>query len=299
METLIQVVGPWLIPALFGTCFAGLGYVLLHALQEGARSYAEVYTVEAARQFEDMFLFIPPKRILDIARIAAVTAFILAFLLAGDLTSEAGLAIGAGVGLVAALAALNAPRAILQILRQRRLQRFNEQLVEALTGMSNALRAGFSILQAFETIVKQAQNPIAQEFGMLLQQTRVGVRFEDAMERLEARVGSEDLTLMLGAIESARRTGGNLTEVFDKIAVTIRERMRIQGRIRALTAMGRLQGIIVGAMPALLLLALSLLEPRMVLGFVSSWVGVLLLLLVVALEIAGGLVIRRIIRINI
>jgi tight adherence protein B len=83
-------------------------------------------------------------------------------------------------------------------------------------------------------------------------------------------VGSEDLTLTVRAIEVARLTGGNLTDVFEKIAATIRERMRIEGRVRALTAQGRLQGIVVGAMPILLLMAMSLIDPRMMTAFFGS-----------------------------
>ncbi|MFO7535416.1 MAG: type II secretion system F family protein [Kiritimatiellia bacterium] len=289
----------WLIPALFAVCFSGLAYVLLEALREGSASYAASYEAEAERNLADMFLFISPRRILDMARIAATVCFIVLFLLTGDLTSGPGIAVGTVCGLIAAALALNAPRFALRFLKDRRVRMFNEQLVEALTTMSNALKAGFSIQQAFETIVKQGRNPIAQEFSMFLQQTRVGVRFEEAMGQLAERVPSEDLVLMISAIEIARKTGGNLTEVFDKIAATIRERARIEGRIQSLTAMGRLQGIVVGSMPALLLLALSLMEPEMIKTFVTSLPGIVTLIVVVLLEIAGALVIRKIIRIKV
>ena len=82
--------------------------------------------------------------------------------------------------------------------------------------MSNALKAGFSITQAFESVVKDGENPIAQEFDVLLQQTRVGVSFSDALVNMEKRVGSDDLSLVVVAIETARKTGGNLTEVFEQ-----------------------------------------------------------------------------------
>ena len=287
------------IPLLFGACFAGLGFVLVQALREGARSYSDIYASDTSRQLADIFLFIPAKRVLDVARITAIVAFAVCFLAVGDLTSPRGLAAGAAVGLLAAFGALNAPQVIVRVLRQRRRQRFNEQLVDSLLSMSNALKAGFSIMQAFETVVKEGRNPIAQEYGLFLHQTRVGVPFEEALQQLGERVGSEDLTLMINAIEIARRAGGNLTEVFDKIAATIRERLRIEGRIRSLTAMGRLQGIIVGAMPALLLLALSLWEPKMMASFFSSLAGMVMLGTVLLLEIAGYLVIRRIVNINI
>jgi tight adherence protein B len=291
--------GAWLIPGLFALCFGGLAYVLLEALREGTVNYQAAYEADTARDLTDMFLFISPKRILDMARMAAAAGFILTFLLTGDLTSGSGMAIGSICGLVVGALLLNAPRFILRFLKARRLRMFNEQLVDALSTMSNALKAGFSIQQAFETVVRQGKNPIAQEFGVFLQQTRVGVRFEDAMAQLNERIASDDLTLMIAAIEIARRTGGNLTEVFDKIAITIRERSRIEGRIRSLTAMGRLQGIVVGAMPAILLMALSLLEPKMIKTFVTSVPGIATLVVVVLLEVAGALVIRKIIQIKV
>jgi tight adherence protein B len=116
---------------------------------------------------------------------------------------------------------------------------------------------------------------------------------------MEQRVGSEDLTLMVLAIETARQTGGNLTEVFEKIGSTIRERMRIQGRIRSLTAQGRLQGIIVGAMPFILMIVLTLLDPVMMSAFFHSKVGLMLIGMVVLFVMLGGLVIRKIIRIEV
>ena len=165
--------------------------------------------------------------------------------------------------------------------------------------MSNSLKAGFSILQAFESIVKEGQNPIAQEFGMFLHQLRVGVRFEDALAEMERRVSSEDLTLTVRAIEVARLTGGNLTDVLGKISETIRERQRIQGKIDSMTAQGRLQGIVVGAIPVLLLIVLAMMDPRMITNFVTSIPGIACLVFVVILETLGAVVIRRITRIEI
>lgn len=287
------------IPLLFALCFGGLAWLLLVALREGLASYGQVYAVDTAREFEDVFLFIPPQRLLDLSRAAALSAFLLVFLLCGELGSYAGMLRGAVCGGAMALLALNSPRLILRLIKRRRLARFNQQLVDGLLNMSNALKAGFSILQAFEAVVKARRNPIAQEFGVFLQQVRVGVRFEDALRQMDDRIGSEDLTLMILAIETARQTGGNLTEVFEKIAATIRERMRIQGRIRSLTAQGRLQGLVVGSMPLLLLVAMSWMDPQMMNGFFRSPPGWLVLGLVLFLEVVGALLIRRIMDIKV
>lgn len=289
----------WSIAFLFALCFGGLCFALLNAMREAMDSYEDVYAEDTARQFEDLFLFISPRKLVEIARIAALAMFLICFLLFGGFESSRTVVIGFFFGLIGAAGALQFPRLTLQYLRQRRLDRFNDQLVDALTRMSNSLKAGFSILQAFESIVKENMNPIAQEFGVFLHQVRVGVRFEEALSQLEKRVGSEDLTLTVRAIEIARLTGGNLTDVLEKIAATIRERMRIQGRIKALTAQGRMQGIVVGSMPILLLFAMAFIDPKMVNSFVTSIPGIAALALVGILIFCGALVIRKIVRIQV
>lgn len=288
-----------LISLLFAISLAGFGYHLLDAVSSGAEMYSASHSEDVARQLEDVFLFIPPKRINEAGWVLAGVAFILVFVLFCSFTSTLGFALGILFGTVAALLALMAPGRLVKWLKRRRLQRFNTQLVDTLVGMSNSLKAGFSIMQAFEAVVRDGENPIAQEFDMLLQQTRVGVNFSDALANLEARVGSADLTLVINAIETARKTGGNLTEVFEKIASTIRQRVRIENRIQTLTAQGRLQGIIVSAMPAVIGLAMFLVDPQMMKPFIASPVGVGCILVVAALIACGALVIRRIVNIDV
>jgi len=289
----------WIIPALYGVCFMGLTYAFIHVVKAGAESYSSVYTEQTSRQLADIFFFIPPRRILELAWAAAITLFVLLFFFTGNFRSLAGTLRGLFIGGTAAALMLALPRRILLMLKARRLQSFNEQLVDALMTMSNALRSGASILQAFEHIVKAGQNPIAQEFSLFLQQTRVGVKFEEALGNLDKRVNSEDLTLMIGAIEIARQTGGNLTEVFEKISGTIRERLRIQERVRTLTAQGRMQGIVVGVMPIALGIVMFIMDPMMMVSFFTSTTGILVGLVAVALEVVGALLIRKIINIDI
>ncbi|MFA5043831.1 MAG: type II secretion system F family protein [Kiritimatiellia bacterium] len=299
METLTHTGLLWLLPTLYLVCFSGLTYAFLLALRDGLESYERVYSEQTARQFADIFFFIPPRRIRDLAWTAAVASFLIFFFLTGDFKTVAGLLRGVFIGVLAGLAALALPRWYLAFLKQRRLRIFNEQLVDALMTMSSALRAGSSIAQTFEHLVRQNQPPISQEFDLFLQQTRIGVKFEDALVNLEKRVKSEDLTLMIRSIEIARQTGGNLTEVFDKIASVIRERIRIQGRIRTLTSQGRMQGIVVGLLPVALVFALFLLDPAMMTAFFTSSAGILTGCLALALEIIGALLIRKILRIDI
>jgi tight adherence protein B len=276
----------------------GLTYFILQSFQSAAQDYATAYTEGATRQMEDLFLFIPARRVLELASASSAVCFLSGFLMLGGVGSRDFL-IGSLFGVLCAVIGWNIPRTVLTIMKKRRLQRFNLQLVDSLVNMSNALKAGFSIQQALELVVKEGQNPIAQEFSTFVHQMRVGMRMEDGLESLQTRVGSDDLALMVSAVEIARQTGGNLTEVFEKIAHTIRERMRIEQRIRTLTAQGRLQGIVVGAMPLLLGLAMFFLDPTMMAAFFHSWFGMAVVIAVGILEVLGILVIRKIIHIDV
>jgi len=287
------------IPFLYLICFGGLTYYVLQIIKSGAETYNKAYTEETARQFADIFLFIPHQRIVELAWSAAVAAFMLFFLAAGSFATATGFIKGMLGGLLAAAVMLNLPRWYLALLKHRRLEQFNEQLVDALMTMSNALRSGSSITQAFEHIARQNQPPVSQEFNLFLQETRLGVRFEDALANLNRRINSDDLALMIRAIEIARQTGGNLTEVFDKISSVIRERIKIQKRISALTSQGRLQGIVVGLMPVVLAAAMFILDPKMIVSFFMSPAGIAVAIAALLLEIAGALMIRKIINIDI
>ena len=184
-------------------------------------------------------------------------------------------------------------------LDQRRRDKFNEQLPEALATMSNALRAGFSISQAFDSVVAQGEKPMCEEFAILQQQLRIGMSFEDALESMSGRVGSDDLTLVTTAILISRKTGGNVTEIFDKISETIRGRMRIERKVKTMTAQGRMQGIIVSVMPLFLGIVMTVMKPKLMLPFFCSLTGLGSIVAVIALITVGWLIIRKIIKIDV
>ena len=181
----------------------------------------------------------------------------------------------------------------------RRRDRFNAQLPEALATMSNALRAGFSISQAFDSVVEQGEKPMSEEFAILQQQLKIGMSFEDALESMSQRVGSDDLTLVTTAILISRKTGGNVTEIFDKISDTIRGRMRIERKVRSLTAQGRLQGLIVSALPVFLGVVMTVMKPKLMIPFLTSATGIFAVLAMCVLVCVGWLMIRKIIKIDI
>jgi tight adherence protein B len=193
----------------------------------------------------------------------------------------------------------NGQSPLARYLDARRRAAFNAQLPEALSTMSNALRAGLSIAQVFDSIVDQGEAPMSEEFAILQRQIRIGMSFEDALESLSQRVGSDDLTLVTTAILISRKTGGNVTEIFDKISETIRGRMRIERKVKSLTAQGRLQGIVVSLMPVFLGLVMTLIRPNLMIPFLTSALGLMSVAATTFLVVFGWLMIRKIIKIDV
>ena len=282
-----------------GGAFAGFAWLFVAALNEGASNYAAQMGEETSRQFADVFMFVSPAKIAQLGRLAALTAFFLFFIPLFSFTSAVSTMSGVTLGLLAGAFMFTLPARYVRILRDRRRLKFNEQLVDALGTMSNALRAGFSLNQAFESVVEIGEKPISQEFNVLLQQMRVGLPFDAALASLDKRVASDDLTLVCTSIDIARKTGGNLTDIFDRISETVRGRMRIERRVRALTAQGRLQGIVVSLMPFALGIAMLVLKPEMMRPFLFSVKGMVCIGATLALVLSGWFFIRKIIKIDV
>ena len=158
------------------------------------------------------------------------------------LRSPLALLVGAFVGFML-------PRFWLGRRKSGRLGAFNKQLPDTITLLANGLRAGSSFLQAVELVVRESRPPISTEFQRVIREVNLGLPFEAAMENMVRRVRSEDLELMATAINIQHTVGGNLAEILDSIAFTIRERIRIKGEIRTLTAQQRLSGYVVGFLP--------------------------------------------------
>jgi tight adherence protein B len=151
--------------------------------------------------------------------------------------------------LIAALIGFMLPRFWLGRRKSGRLNAFNKQLPDTITLLANALRAGSSFLQAIELVVRESRPPVSTEFGRVIREVNLGLPFEQALENMVRRVRSDDLELMATAISIQHTVGGNLAEILDSIAYTIRERVRIKGEIRTLTAQQRLSGYVVGFLP--------------------------------------------------
>ena len=192
-----------------------------------------------------------------------------------------------------------APRWYIAFLRGRRLRAFNDQLGDTINLMVNSLRAGYSVMQAMDAVAQEMGTPISTEFGRVGQEVQLGLTLEQALSNMLRRVPSDDLDMMITAINVQREVGGNLAEVLDSISHTIRERIRIKGEIRALTAQSRISGYMVAMVPVVLAVVIYLIQPEFMSLLFTERCGWIMLGVAVVGIVAGFVVIGKIVDIDV
>lgn len=190
------------------------------------------------------------------------------------------------------------PSLVLKSRRKKKIVAFDHQLNEGLGMVSNALKAGYSFLQAVAIAAEETQDPFSKEFKVLLKELSLGMQMEDALSNLSDRVPSEDLKLIINAILIQKDIGGNLSEILENISETIRERQRIKNEVSSLTAQGRLSGMIIMVMPFFLGVIIYLFDNEYVLTLFNTTIGRVLIGLALFNQFLGWLFIRKIIRIE-
>jgi tight adherence protein B len=175
-----------------------------------------------------------------------------------------------------------------------RLNAFNKQLPDTITLLSNSLRAGSSFLQSIELVSREGAPPMSEEMGRVVREVNLGLGMEEALHNLVRRIKSDDLDLMVTAIGIQQQVGGNLAEILDTIAFTIRERVRIKGEINTLTAQGRVSGYLVAFLPIGLGVALNAINPAFMAPLFTETVGRILMGVGAVMMTIGFLAIRKI-----
>ena len=261
--------------------------------------YKERFIEETSVEMDDVLLNMPPSKILDLSLALSAGMALLAVFAVGIFSEQMSVGKGVIVAVIAAGVTFPAPRLFLRWLRKKRIEKFNEQLEDALLSISGSLKAGFSINQALEMLARENRKPLSTEFSLLMHEIHLGVTLDETLEKMVNRLNCQDFELVAVSIITARQTGGELTAILERLAAVIRERVRITGRIRALTAQGRMQATIIGIMPWALFIAMLYIAPNMMNTFFSSIPGILCLIGVMILDITGFFVIRKITTIDI
>jgi tight adherence protein B len=251
--------------------------------------YRAEFTEKAKFQAQEFFLFIDPKK-LFVANFAVMVLGALAvWVVLGSLV------LAIPTFFVLALF----PRLLYAWLRKRRLHKFESQLPDALMMLSGGLRAGSSLSSAIQQLVAEAQNPLAQEFSLMLREQRLGVTMEQSLNNLARRVPTQTTILVVSAMRIASETGGGLAETLEQTSNTIRSRLQMEGKIDALTAQGKLQAWVVGSLPILLMLVLNQLEPEAMGMIWHTPIGWATLVVLAFLEFMGVYLIRKITSIDV
>ena len=304
LET-IPATGLLILVAVF-VSFGLLGWALSPGISRKVEESTSGYVKWMIEMFDKMFLTISGRVCLYCIIISTIVWFFLAYWLTAGLPSGGGyfafrtlIALVLSLGLFGMPTGYRMPRFVVQYMWQRRINKFGEQLIDALTFMSNGLRSGLSLVQSMDMVKEELYNPMSQEFALVLSQQRLGVPLEDALLSLEERIDTEDVQIMVTSINILRQSGGNLTETFDTIAYTIRERMKVEGKIRSMTAQGVSQGVIIVLMPFVLAAILYLMDPELISRLWTTWVGLVMVTMMLLLQTLGALMIRKIVRIEV
>ncbi|HZH13122.1 MAG TPA: type II secretion system F family protein [Archangium sp.] len=262
--------------------------VIFTVLAKAYEQYQERYVVKSMNDLSDMFLFIDARQLLVLNIASMCLLGILSYIIFNPILC-----------VISTIFGFFLPIILVKHYRKRRIKKFNVQLVDALQAMANAFKAGLTFPQAIEHVAREAQPPLAQEFGLFVKEVKLGVPLEEALINMGRRVGSDDLELVVVATNIARQLGGNMAEMFETISSVIRERFRLEGKIDALTAQGKLQGWVVAAMPAILGMVLNYMRPDLMDPMMDHWFGYVLVTIIAIMEVLGVIIIRRIVNIDI
>lgn len=203
------------------------------------------------------------------------------------------------LAILCALPFLVLHKPVLNFLKARRINRFSNQMAEFLILIVNSLRAGQTFMQGCSVAAAESPEPIATEFKQVIKEVNLGMPEDEAMENLLIRVPSEDLKIVVSAYSIQRRVGGNLAEILEKTAATIRERIKIHGQIKTLTTQGKLSGVLVGGMPFVIAFAISGINPNYMKPlFTPPW-GYTLIGIALFMQLLGAIVIKKIVTIEV
>lgn len=248
------------------------------------------------KKFEIMFIEVDPQRITWALLIMSFGSGITLFCLLAYLGK---VFLGCVLGIFAMVVGWKAPKPLVDYFENRRKKKYQIQMVDALNLMANGLRAGLTVPQSIGMVVDELPAPVSQEFNLVLQQSKIGVPLDEALENLKKRVYTEDNEMFVTSVNILRETGGNLAETFDTIVGVIRERVRLQLKIDTYVASGKIQAYIIGAMPFLMILMFGSGDPEYFPLLFGTIPGVLALIIICGMVSLGMFVIMKIIAIKV
>ena len=266
-----------------------LGGLLLTSVGGVARQYGVEVDSAANVRLAELFIFIDAATLRQLCLAMFLGIGLLTFLISGN----------ALLALVSGVLVMLLPTLGVKLLRRWRIRRFGQSLPDVLQSLANMLRSGLNLSGALEFIVADDEGPVGQEFGLLLNELKMGVTFDQALDNMYVRVPTPDMQLVSAGLKISREIGGGLADVMARLADTIRRRIEMEGKIDSLTAMGRLQGVVMTLLPVGVGYAIYKIEPDAMMKMFTTWHGWIACTVIVLLEVSGFFVIRKIVSIDV
>lgn len=252
------------------------------------RGYEHAFVNRVGATLKYSFIIANPRTLFALSIIGTIVGAGIAYVIVG------------AVGTVfVAITGLIAPSIVLRTLRKRRVKRFVYQLPDALLALASALRAGSNLAKGLELLATRQPEPLRQEFTIVLAEHRIGRQLTDALRDLRARIDTPEIELMNTAVNVSRRVGGNLADTLESLAKTLQEKAHIEGKIDALTSMGRAQGWVVGLLPLFIGFVLYQQQPERMSLLFTQWYGWIVLAVVCAMMALAAWMIRKIVDIDV
>jgi tight adherence protein B len=266
-----------------------VGWLLIIRANIFVGEYQAVFKDTATGNLEDMFLFVDPQQLFIANIVALILAPILGYVLTGDIS----------VALIIFAMLIVLPLWAYKNMRKKRLKKFEKQLPDVLVMISGALASGSSLNMALQSVMLEQEAPISQEFMLFVREQRIGVDFDTSLRNMERRIPLLDFMMFTAAMRISREVGGDLGEVLSTLADTLRRKSSMEGKIDALTAQGRMQGIVMTGLPLLLGGLLFILEPEAMSKLFTTPVGWGLLSVIVVMEVLGYIFIKKVTSIDV
>ncbi len=266
-----------------------LGWLSVRSFGRFWHEYQTTFSESTTNNLGDMFMFVDPQRLFILNVAAVFIATLISWLLLHHVL----------ISIVTALGMMALPWFIYKTIRTRRFKKFEQQLPEALLAIASSLQSGASLPMAFESLITEQPQPLNQEFELLMRQTRIGVDMETGLSNMEKRLPIPDFIVVVSAIKISREVGGNLIEVMETLADTLRRKASMEGKIESLTSQGRLQGKVMTGLPILLGVVLMQIEPEAMSKLFTTPIGWGTLAVILVMEFLGYMTIQKITSIDV
>lgn len=248
------------------------------------------------KKFEIMHIVVEPQKL---TYALLFLSFGLSIIIFGVFSIFGKFILGAFVATIIGIIGWKAPRKVVDFMEEKRVAKYQTQMVDGLNLLANGIRAGLSMPQAVGMVVDEMPAPLSQEFNLILQQAKIGVPLDEALENLYKRVSTEDNQMFVSSVNILRESGGNLAEVFDTIVLVIRERLRLRQKIESYVAQGKMQGYTIFAMPfAQIVINISNDENYFTTLFTTP-LGIIMFVVICGMSFTGLWVIMKIINIKV